>query len=560
MREVVRRIVAAVCLYGGITLCLTQGRGLYQVEPIDWQREAYDRQQQSQRMLGMMSRYTGPEAVEGVDLASNTRGLLQEYIQSETENRLISVSGDTWAGLWSDTVATLEDRPPSSAWQSRRGLDHRSDTLYFRTEEGPLSELARQWPEGSTLVYVRIDPAAGTDATPQYLSVMRCSAYDVRDGAPGHIAYPYRTYGAGLLLAGLLVYLFLPRRARPEQGIFYQARAAGWLPDLLAAGGSGVFFALPFLITSDSDGGPFSADWWPLTLIMCLFAAMFGSIFVITTWYQTRRLTWDDNGIRVQTWGQSEHFYARDELQSVGPFVWEAPRWLRALAWIISIFNWRATTSAILLDRSDPGLRLALTNDRSFCFTGDGLYGAASFLKWLDRQHVPVDADVRELMAAHSDYQPSRAGFVAGLIFGVGALVGAGWPLISIAADYWPQPAPEFHAGRIAPATPFVRPIPARPTITPEVLARESAIMAEMQKVRDELQSVRDEIHIGMPKDSEPMRKFQAAMDRLKVLQTEFDAVRKGEQPADTEPEPEPEPEPGSKNQPATGQPVDTTD
>ncbi|MCM2372301.1 hypothetical protein [Aporhodopirellula aestuarii] len=543
MREVLRRIVAAVCLYGGIALCLTVDSGLYQIEPIDWNREVYDRQQQSQQITGMMGQYLGPEMVEDVDLASNTRGTIDEFIAEETEGRLIDVSGSQWEGLWNDIAATVQDRAPSKAWAQRRGQKYHEDYVYLPSSARPLKQLAATWPQGYLQTYVRIKPVRST-ARPQYLSVSICGPSCIRDGALTHIVYPYRTLGASLLLSGLLFYILVPRRPTPETGMFYQARAAGWLPDFLAAFGSGAFFGLPFLITSDTAGGPLSSDWWPLTFFMWAMAGLFASIFVITTWYQTRRVTWDNDGISVGTWGKSPQHFLATEIESIDPFTWKMPTWLRYAAWIISIFNWRATSSAILLERSDPGFQLAINDGTTFCFTGDGLYGADGLLKWIDAHEIPVNAEARELMKTKSAYECGKAGTIVGTIFAVLTL-GAGTPfLLQLAADAMPQPEPQYRDASFESKTEFVQPIrDAKPTliesttttspdmasnvvITPEVLQREAEIIEQIKQIRDELRGLQSEIGTVSNPNAEVIEKVQTAMQQLTELQAEFDAVR----------------------------------
>lgn len=553
MREVVRRIVAAFCLYAGIALCLTPARNLFQVEPVDWQQEIGERQQHSENVKGMMSTYVGQEKLKGVDLASKTRGTVAEYISRETEGRLIVVSGARWEGFWNDIAATVSDEAPSEAWAATRGLDYHSHSVFLPRTVPLLQQIHAKWPGETLLAYVRIDPEDST-ITPRYLSVYQPGPSDLRDAAPTHIVYPFRAYGALILLGGLLFYILLPHAPPPKAGVFYQARAAGWLPDLLATLGSGVFFGMPFLITSDTTGGPLSRDWWPLTVIMWGIGSIFATIFVITTWYQTRRLTWDDNGICIASWSFSRKFFRVDEIEQIGTYVQQMPQWLRVLAWIISLFNWRATTSAILLDRTDPGFSISISDGTRFSFTGEGLWGAKSLLNWSDAHDIRVDPEVRTLLESRSDYQPSRAGRIVSIIFAVLALVGAGYPLMLIAAGSMPQPEPVYRHGSFDSKSNFgtspsklKQPV-AQPTVqapvdqpaaadkpavkvTPEMLAREKQILGQIQEVRKELKSLESQIGTVSNPNPDAIGKVQQAMKRLQELQQQFDAVRSGKNP-----------------------------
>ncbi|MCA9020885.1 MAG: hypothetical protein KDA74_12125, partial [Planctomycetaceae bacterium] len=332
MRELLRRIVAAFCLYCGITLCLTPDLDLFQIEPVDWKHEIGDQQQHSENLKGMMSKYVGEERLKDVDLASDTRGTIDEYIAQETEGRLIVVSGAEWEGLWNDIVSTVTDEAPSTAWAAVRGLGYDHNSVFLSRSTPLLQQVNIQWPEDTLLAYVRIDPGNSTIA-PRYLSVYEPSPYDLRDASPIHIMYPHRAYGALMLFGGLLFYILLPHAPPAESGVFYLARAAGWLPDLLATLGTGAFFAMPFLITGDTSGGPLARGWLPLTVVMWGIGGIFASIFVITTWYQTRRLTWDDSGICIESWGISRRFLRLNEIEAIGAYVQQMPKWLRVLAW-----------------------------------------------------------------------------------------------------------------------------------------------------------------------------------------------------------------------------------
>ncbi|QDU50740.1 DUF898 domain-containing protein [Gimesia panareensis] len=548
MREIVRRVVVAICLYGGIALCLTPARDLFQIEPVDWLREVGERQQHSENIKGMMSKYVGEEQVKDIDLASKTRGKIADYIAYETEGRLIVVSGTSWEGLWNDIEETVTDKAPSKAWAAVRGLEYHSNAVYLPRTAPLFQQVNAQWPDQSLLAYIRIDPEDSKIA-PRYLSVYEPSPSDLRDAAPTHILYPHRTYGALILFGGLLFYIFLPRARPTESGVFYLARAAGWLPDLLAAFGSGAFFAMPFLITSDSSGGPLDRDWWPLTVIMWSIGAIFASIFVITAWYQTRRLTWDDNGICIETWGFTRRNFPLDEIEGIGSYIQQMPQWLRVLAWVISIFNWRATTSAILLDQADPGFSISLSNGTRYSFTGQGLWGANSLVAWCDAHNIPVEPAVRPLMESKPDFQPSKAGRVVSIIFAVIALVGTGWPLMHVAVGAMPQPEPKFRSGSFDAqedfgqlpseskqpvAPPVDQPLAAsKPpvTVTPEMLAAEQEIIQQIQKVRDEIKTLKSQIGTVANPNEAAIDKSLEAVSRLRELQKQLEAVRSGKLP-----------------------------
>jgi hypothetical protein len=569
MREILRRVVAAFCLYAGVALFLTPGSRVYQVRPVDWNTDVEGRQQQAERLNSQMETYAGAEMVEGVDFAPETRGSLEEYIARETEGRLLVVSGPEWEGFWNDVAATVQDRAPSAAWNHFRGVEYHDDSVYLPQASGPLGRLKDEWPEYTLQAYVRIDPGKKSLA-PHFLDVYQPSPYDLRTGAPTHIAFPYRTYGALLLMAGLLFYLGLPRRTCPASGMFYQARAGGWLPDFLATFASGFFFAIPFLITADTEGGPLDAGWWPLSLFMWGMASLFASIFVITTWYQTRRVTWDDKSLSISTWGKPADYIRADEVESVGSFLLQAPKWLRITAWIVSALNWRAASSAILLDRADAGFTVRLTDGRVFRFTGEGLWGAASFLEWLDKNGRTVDTSARTLMQTKPDFEAGTAGAIVAVIFAVLILGGCGAFLLPAAINAMPHAEPEFRAASFETDTNAELPVTQQPAtestspgaeipqssmaesllplegsattqspvqMTPEILRQETEILKKIQVIRGQLSELEAQIGTVSNPNATAIMKVQEAMEQLSKLQTELEALRSGSTPNDRQAE-----------------------
>ena len=67
MRETLRRVVAAFCLYAGIALCLTPDHHLLEVEPVNWQQKVGAEQQHSENVKGIMEPYVGHDMLKDVD-------------------------------------------------------------------------------------------------------------------------------------------------------------------------------------------------------------------------------------------------------------------------------------------------------------------------------------------------------------------------------------------------------------------------------------------------------------------------------------------------------------
>lgn len=235
------------------------------------------------------------------------------------------------------------------------------------------------------------------------------------------------------------------------------------------------------------------------------------------------------------------------QIDSAGPYIQQAPRWLRVAAWLIAVLNPRAAMSAVLLDRSDAGFSLQLKDGRSYRFTGDGLWRADSFLRWLDQHGIPVAEPVRALMKTKSDYTSGRAGTVIAIVFAL-LVIGTAAPLlISAAVAAMPQSLPQFRDGEFRPLSAAENEVPspsgegaapagnrvpkAEPPdviVTPEMLARETEILAQMREVRQELDQLRDQTGTVSQPNAEVIRKVEEAMQRLSDLQKEFDSIRSG--------------------------------
>jgi len=110
--EIVRRVLACVCLAGAAVTFLTPASALINVAPVDFA-------ERQKREL----------------FADDRRLPLAEYIANETKERLVSVQGSEWQNFFQSVSATTSGQPPNVAWNARasQGWDS-GDSFFFRLD------------------------------------------------------------------------------------------------------------------------------------------------------------------------------------------------------------------------------------------------------------------------------------------------------------------------------------------------------------------------------------------------------------------------------------------
>ena len=110
--EIVRRVLASLCLAAALATFLTPAPALIKVAPVDFA----DRQKR--------------------ELFADDRRLpLADYIVKETQDRLVSVQGSEWQTLFQAVNATTSGQPPNVGWNERRSQGWLSgDSLFFRLD------------------------------------------------------------------------------------------------------------------------------------------------------------------------------------------------------------------------------------------------------------------------------------------------------------------------------------------------------------------------------------------------------------------------------------------
>jgi len=321
---------------------------------------------------------------------------LEEFYRQRTEGRLVRVEGPKWTALWAAVRAATGGGEENGELRARRGRDFYADRLYFLPDEAPIAEAAGSLEEGRPLVYLTIGaegPAAPT------LVLDRVESGDAAGKAPVSLLHPHRNLALWLVLAGLLGYLFWPRRTRPAGAIRYARPSAIVVPDLLGAGLLVVFFGIPFLVAAGNGGNLFNPDepWWILGAIFALLslgplAILFVSMRNASFWAEGQ-----ENALVVQHWtGRREIPYG--EMKILRGIEWHTPSWMRWLGRLLTLFTWRAAAPTLMFGHGKgSGLDLVLKDGAIERFWLSGLLGWERLVGALDHHGVAVAEDVRKL-------------------------------------------------------------------------------------------------------------------------------------------------------------------
>ena len=379
MMEILRRLVALVCLVMTIGTALAPQPALLRFGPIDFAHEQKESWFEDERQLA-----------------------LEDFIAQETEGRLLSVQGSAWTTFFGEFADAVSGR--FAAWQGRLNVGWSAGSrVYFRPDEPPASEIARAVDANGGFSYLALAGPTGA----QYLTATYARPRDMLDDAPADLLYPLRRYSLWFLLAGLAVYVVLPRRKRDSGALAYSTVRAVILPDLVGLLLAGVFFALPFLIVPsnsssadvlDPDGG-----WIVLTLVCWMFAVGGVVIVGVAARYAAFSIVPGNDGLDVTSWrGRARYRYA--DMQVARPYARRASKGLIGLGVLATLLNWRAAAPTLALASSDSsGLEIVFRDGRTWRVMADALNGFDRLVGILRDNGVAVDPALEQWVGRSGD-------------------------------------------------------------------------------------------------------------------------------------------------------------
>lgn len=233
--------------------------------------------------------------------------------------------------------------------------------------------------------------------TGHFLRISRLSPgwYGLKQ-APYLYQHPYALWSPLLFLAGLLFYIFLPRRRFDRDTLCYGAGFAAVIgPDLVAWMFVTGFFTLGLGVgLSDAPGG--FSTLLSSNLIIPMFIlwafSLFGLyMFTISARYAAMGLQYSAGQLIRYSPSGSQKISARDIL-SVQLGQWQASKWLTRFGFLISVLNWRALGPTLLnASRKDPQLEVHLTGGKIWKFTLTGAQHLESFINSLQKHRIKID-------------------------------------------------------------------------------------------------------------------------------------------------------------------------
>jgi hypothetical protein len=375
--EIVRRMLACLCLAGAAVTFLTPAPALINVAPVDFA-------ERQKRELFADDRRLPPA----------------DYIAKETKERLVSAQGSEWQTFFQGVNATTSGQPPDVTWKERL-IQNRftANSVFFRLDEAPLNRVTGGLNDNRSFTYLAL-----ADSTPtRYLGVTYLRPFEMLDNAPAGLAYPWRSFSLWLILLGLAVCLFFPRAKHPPEALTYSRLRAVLLPDLLGFFLFGAFFAMPLFVIPhvssaanlfDVEGG-----WIFLTLFGWLFA-LFGIVMLaIATWYAAYEILVLADRLRVtDLFGQRECLYR--EMARVNTYTIQLPRWFIIGGLLLALFYRRALVPAMIASRPAHGIEIAHKEGRPLRILMNALPGSERLLQAFRQQSVPLAPEAEALLAS----------------------------------------------------------------------------------------------------------------------------------------------------------------
>ncbi|MEA4924447.1 MAG: hypothetical protein VB084_03965 [Syntrophomonadaceae bacterium] len=330
--ELWRRMALLLGALIGTALFFYVAPAMVGVSVVDWEQEQADE----------LKSYSGYVSKEDKRLSQLP---LTEYIREKTGGQVTPVDSGQWHEFFQQVQTASYGHYESSIYGDRVSEEDKDDfwkptgtvAVFFKPEEMPF----QTWgflPEDGKSIYI----STTQNGTTAYLQL---SYQDYRTSisamstpyrvAPDWLYHPYRSLGTGILILGLLFYIFLPRRKTQPEDIRYSTGSmlAG---DLAAVILLAPFYGLPFLI----NGGTVQAftGMWPVTAAMWLLALIAIVLFWYNAWSASYRIELTPQGLYLITFkGVRECRF--DEITAVDLVTLRNPGWFRKLFLALAILS-----------------------------------------------------------------------------------------------------------------------------------------------------------------------------------------------------------------------------
>lgn len=329
--ELWRRLALLCGVLVGIGMFFYVAPAMVSVTAIDWEQEQADE----------LNSYSGYISDEDKRLSQLP---LNEYINEKTGGKVVEVESSQWLQFFQQIQYVSGGQYESSSYGNRVSAEDKDPfwkptspvEVFFKPREMPFAEWGLV-PEDGDKIYISTSIGSQT----AYL-LLRYYDYSTSISAmskpyrvaPSWLFNPYRNIGIGVLIIGLLLYTFLPRRKKQPEDISYSTGSmlAG---DLVALILLLPFYGLPFLI----NGGTQQAitGMWPISIVMWLLASFCIMLLYYNAWYTSYRIELTPEALYQITFkGVQECRF--NEIKEVNIVSLRNPGWFRKLSLVLAFF------------------------------------------------------------------------------------------------------------------------------------------------------------------------------------------------------------------------------
>jgi hypothetical protein len=508
--EIIRRL----CLIAGALLTVwaivKPGDAFFRVRDVNFAKLQKKEAGRTNRVSGMDIDPHGPvfNSAQTLDL--------EQYIAKKTAGRLIEVYGSQWAGFFEGVRDTLSGK--SQAFRRHVYSGYGDYMLYFLTDMAPLKELAGKLGDNNSFTYIVLRDGGGV----RYIEVLYQRPQSAFRDAPNWLLYPLRKHAVWYFIIGLLVYAALPWRHKNPDELRYGTARAIVMPDMLGTFMTAAFFVLPILVITTNalssepvDMFGFSTGWWPLTLVLWVLAFLGLCIIGVALWYACFTL-------RITGWGFRHQALFRDgdyafaDMEAIEPAYWAWPPWLRTIAILLGLLNWRAL-GPILIGSSQEayGVTIRMKDGRKLRVWMSHLPGFERIFHALRSHSVPLDPELgkiidQDLAKPAPEPKSGKGGKIAAAILMTLTIMSL------LAWQYKPEKMPVVKHER---------------QFSYEQLEQRLALTNEMQKVAASMKQA-----LTFPEDTTPaqraagMRQFEELQKQHQDLEKRYDAIQPTEE------------------------------
>ncbi|MGI6433991.1 MAG: hypothetical protein ACOX0F_01250 [Syntrophomonadaceae bacterium] len=328
--ELWRRVALLLGILIGLALFFYVAPAMVSVTSVDWEREQADE-------LKSISGYVSAENKRLNQLP------LADYIHEKSGGKGTSLDPQRWEVFFQQVQLASKGQYDKSLYGNRVSEMDKDDfwkpqgpvPVFFKPEEIPFAEWGLNFNEGEQ-IYISRTVGAETSYLllryEDYQTTVTAMSKPYRI-APGWLYHPYRLMGLGVMVMGLLLYIFLPRHKRAPGDIGY---AGGRLVagDLVAVILLLPFYGLPYLVNRGTVQA--FTGLWPITAIMWTIAVFCVILLYYNAWYASYRIELTPEALFIVSFKGIRECPFRD-IAAVNIVSLSNPGWFRKLILAVAI-------------------------------------------------------------------------------------------------------------------------------------------------------------------------------------------------------------------------------